>query len=127
MPVLDGFGLAERIRADDRIGQTKLMMLTSAGRSGDGQRCRDLGITGYLSKPASRTELLETVAAVVQAQPAAGLPPLITRHSVEGRRRRFAGAAARGCEEDEGQSEPAPQKTPKHGLPYANRSRTTAE
>ena len=58
-------------------------MLTSAGQRGDGQRCRELGIQGYLGKPASRTDLLETVAAVLGGGTAdAAAPAVITRHTI---------------------------------------------
>ncbi|MEK6687339.1 MAG: PAS domain S-box protein, partial [Gemmatimonadota bacterium] len=87
MPGLDGFDVAQLIRSDDDLGSTRLMMLTSGGRPGDGQRCRDLGITGYLSKPTSRAELLETVTAVLRGEaPGAGKAPLITRHLIEEQR-----------------------------------------
>ena len=87
MPGLDGFEVAQRIRSDEVLGSTRLMMLTSGGRPGDGQRCRDLGITGYLSKPTSRAELLETVTAVLRGEaPGAGKVPLITRHLIEEQR-----------------------------------------
>lgn len=87
MPDLDGFDVAQQIRNDADLGSTRLMMLTSGGRPGDGQRCRDLGITGYLSKPTSRAELLETVVAVLRGEiPGAGKAPLITRHLIEEQR-----------------------------------------
>ena len=51
MPVQDGFQMAELIRADPALKATRLLMLTSAGQRGDAQRCRELGIHGYLTKP----------------------------------------------------------------------------
>jgi len=88
MPHMDGFGVAERIRRDPTLVDTRLMMLTSGGQPGDGQRCRDLGITGYLSKPASRSDLLETLAAVMSGPvAAAGSPTLITRHLIQENRK----------------------------------------
>jgi PAS domain S-box-containing protein len=90
MPGLDGFDVAQQIRNDEVLGSTRLMMLTSGGRPGDGQRCRELGITGYLSKPTSRAELLETVVAVLRGEtPGAGKAPLITRHLIEEQRVRI--------------------------------------
>ncbi|HET9707400.1 MAG TPA: PAS domain S-box protein, partial [Gemmatimonadales bacterium] len=47
MPEMDGFELARAVRSDPGIGQTPLVMLTSSGKPGDGQRCRELGIDGY--------------------------------------------------------------------------------
>ncbi len=87
MPDRDGFDLALDVRADADIRDTRLMMLTSGGTPGDGQRCRDLGIEGYLTKPILRAELVEAVAAVLRG----GLPrdQLVTRHSIEEARHRL--------------------------------------
>lgn len=88
MPGQDGFGLARTIRAEPLLAATRLMMLTSAGHRGDAQRCRELGITGYLVKPVAGAELLEAAAAVLGgAGPEAG--ELVTRHTIEENRRRL--------------------------------------
>ncbi len=87
MPETDGFQLAEGIRADARLATTPLMMLTSAGRRGDAARCQQLGITGYLTKPVSRMELLEAAIAVLVGGVASGR--LITRHTIVESRRRL--------------------------------------
>jgi CheY-like chemotaxis protein len=42
-----------------------MILLTSAGRPGDGARCRKLGIAGFLNKPVKQSELLDTIAAVM--------------------------------------------------------------
>ncbi|HEY7684814.1 MAG TPA: response regulator [Gemmatimonadales bacterium] len=79
MPRLDGFELAAAVRRDPKIATTRLLMLTSAGQRGDGQRCRELGIHGYLPKPASRSDLIEAVRAVL-GSPA--IDDFVTRHSI---------------------------------------------
>ena len=86
MPELDGFGVARAVQQDSGLGRTRLLLLTSAGQRGDGQRCRELGIRGYLPKPASRSDLLEAVSAVLGA-PTAGRGPaqpsdIVTRHTI---------------------------------------------
>jgi PAS domain S-box-containing protein len=65
MPGMDGFDLAEEARSDDELSDTRLMMLTSAGRPGDAKKARDLGIEAYLIKPISRTDMIEAVAALL--------------------------------------------------------------
>src|SRR5437868_541915 len=40
MPDRDGFQLAADVRADPELVDTRLLMLTSAGQRGDGERCR---------------------------------------------------------------------------------------
>jgi len=84
MPDYDGFGLAAELRRDPALADLRLMLLTSAARPGDGQRCRELGIQGYLPKPASRSDLLEAAAAVLAGT--AG-QAVVTRHSMAEARR----------------------------------------
>jgi CheY-like chemotaxis protein len=83
MPDMDGFQLATAVRQDKALTRTKLLMLTSAGQRGDGERCRELGIRGYLTKPLSRADLLEALGTVL-AGPAeeAGTPDVVTRHTI---------------------------------------------
>jgi len=81
MPGLDGFALGAAVRAVPAIAETRLLMLTSSGARGDGQRCRDLGINGYLTKPASRTDLLDAVR-VVLGLPDVAAPIVVTQHSI---------------------------------------------
>jgi len=59
MPVMDGFTTAENIRQNADFSASKIVMLTSAGSRGDGDRCRRLGIQGYLLKPAKSSELFQ--------------------------------------------------------------------
>ena len=91
MPGTDGFGLAAAVQADPRLAVTRLVMLTSAGQRGDGERCRQLGIRGYLNKPIARSDLLEVLALllappVAPAAPTPG-PEVITRHTIAESRR----------------------------------------
>ena len=81
MPRLDGFALCAAIRAVPTIAETRLLMLTSSGARGDGQRCRDLGINGYLAKPASRTDLLDAVSVLLGMADVAA-PIVVTQHSI---------------------------------------------
>src|SRR5213083_2414393 len=83
MPDMDGFQLATAVRADKKIKRTNLLMLTSAGQRGDGERCRELGIRGYLTKPMSRSDLLEALGTVLAGSPEeAGTPEVVTRHTI---------------------------------------------
>jgi len=65
MPEMDGFMLAEAVKGDPKLRQVPMILLTSAGRPGDGARCRKLGIAGFLNKPVKQSELLDTIAAVM--------------------------------------------------------------
>src|SRR5712664_1920529 len=83
MPDMDGFQLARAVRGEKAIARTNLLMLTSAGQRGDGERCRELGIRGYLTKPISRSDLLEALGTVLAGSPEeAGTPEVVTRHTI---------------------------------------------
>jgi CheY-like chemotaxis protein len=83
MPDMDGFQLATRVRHEKTIKATNLLMLTSAGQRGDGERCRQLGIRGYLTKPMSRADLLEALGTVLAGEP----EEVVTRHTIAESRR----------------------------------------
>jgi PAS domain S-box-containing protein len=89
MPGSDGFDLAREVQRDPGLQSIRLMMLTSAGRQGDGQRCRDVGLSAYLTKPVSRVELLEALARVFGSQSVEQPNALVTRYSIEETRRRM--------------------------------------
>jgi CheY-like chemotaxis protein len=57
MPGTDGVALARRIRADARLADLRLLMLTSAGMDGDRQRALAAGMDAYVSKPVRHEEL----------------------------------------------------------------------
>jgi two-component system sensor histidine kinase/response regulator len=64
MPDVDGFRLAERIRAVPDFANIAIVMLTSGETRGDIERSRSIGVSAHLTKPARRNELR---AAIVQA------------------------------------------------------------
>ena len=83
MPDQDGFELATAVRADRALAATRLLILTSAGQRGDGERCRQLGIQAYLTKPIARADLVEAVGTVLAGTVSApGAADLVTRHSI---------------------------------------------
>jgi PAS domain S-box-containing protein len=82
MPGMDGFGLVERIRERPELSTATIMMLTSAGHRGDGERCKELGVSAYLLKPIRQSELREAIARVLGAREQAGAIPLVTRYSL---------------------------------------------
>ncbi|QDV47045.1 Signal transduction histidine-protein kinase BarA [Stieleria neptunia] len=75
MPEMDGFELATQLRSQFSSEQLKLIMLSSSS-SGDAlQRCQDIGIARYLTKPAVQSELLDTILQVMQRKRAAKIDP----------------------------------------------------
>jgi PAS domain S-box-containing protein len=87
MPERDGFDLAAAVRRNPAHTDLRLVLLTSTGQRGDAQRCRDFGIQGYLTKPASRLELLDAIGAVLSAAPDVLARRIVTRHSIAESRR----------------------------------------
>jgi PAS domain S-box-containing protein len=88
MPGMDGFSMAARIRDEVSASGTKMMMLTSAGDLGDGQRCRENGISAYLMKPVRQKELLGAICALLKEEPEKAARELVTRHSLRESRAR---------------------------------------
>jgi CheY-like chemotaxis protein len=65
MPEMDGFQVAERLRAISNLAGVTVMMLASDARVGDKARSRELGVAGYLVKPVKRAELFQAIADAV--------------------------------------------------------------
>jgi signal transduction histidine kinase/CheY-like chemotaxis protein len=82
MPEMDGFELVERIRQNQELSTATILMLTSAGHRGDVERCKQLGVAGYLLKPIRQSEMREAIARVLGAQQQSGAIPFITRYSL---------------------------------------------
>jgi len=82
MPGMDGFELAKRIKADPQLSNVMIMMLTSAGQSGDAARCRRLGLVAYLIKPVRKSELLSAILALLGQRWDHSVPDLVTRPSL---------------------------------------------
>ncbi|HEV8539985.1 MAG TPA: response regulator, partial [Nitrospiraceae bacterium] len=68
MPAMDGFQVAEAIRADPSLAGVTTMMLTSDDRKDHIQRAHELGLAGYVVKPIRKMDLLEAVATAVSCR-----------------------------------------------------------
>ncbi len=69
MPDMDGFAVAAAVASDPRFAGVRLMMLTSSGRPGDSARCREVGISAYLTKPVRQADLFDAVSSLFGAAP----------------------------------------------------------
>jgi len=65
MPEMDGFELAEQIRQHPELAGATIMMLSSAGHPNDRARCRELGVSAYLTKPVKQSDLLDTILTIL--------------------------------------------------------------
>ena len=81
MPGVNGWSLAEQIRSNERYDDLKLVLLPSAGKQGDAQRCRKLKVNGYLTKPVIHSELYDALKAIIHGKEQPGNGP-VTRHQV---------------------------------------------
>ena len=69
MPGMDGCELARRIKADDRIARTHLVMLGSIGRPLDSEQLKVLGIVTWATKPVWRIRLLRALRDAIDDSP----------------------------------------------------------
>jgi PAS domain S-box-containing protein len=82
MPDMDGFQVAEEIKNRPGVAGTTVMMLSSVGQHGDAQRCRELGIAAYLTKPIRQSILLEAVLSILAGAGGVTHEGLVTRQSL---------------------------------------------
>jgi len=68
MPEMDGLELARRIRADQRLDECVLLMLSSAGRLKDDEDYQRLRIAQWLMKPIKQSDLLNVIASSLTPQ-----------------------------------------------------------
>jgi len=83
MPGVDGYDVAEKMRDEEKYAAAVVILLTSAGWRGDAAFCQRLGIRGYLPKPVTRMDLLQTIQSVLSPQQKdAANPLLVTQHTL---------------------------------------------
>ena len=68
MPAMDGLTLIKRIRETPELAAATIIMLTSAARPGDAQRCLELGAVACLLKPIRQAELRAAMAHALAAR-----------------------------------------------------------
>lgn len=63
MPIMDGFGFIEAFHrlSIPNIEKTLIIVVTSSDNPNDLKRAKELGITNYLTKPLSETELRQVL------------------------------------------------------------------
>ncbi len=70
LPGRDGLSIVKEIRSGTRCPHVPIIALTAFAMAGDRQKFLDAGCTDYLSKPATRREVLEAVTRLLQPQTA---------------------------------------------------------
>jgi len=82
MPEVDGEMLGRAIKADPRIRDTVLLLLTSSGQKGDSKRMAEAGFAAYLTKPVRPSMLMDALATAWAGRDRRKEAVLITRHSL---------------------------------------------
>ncbi len=62
LPDIDGLEATARLKQQPAFVQTPIIALTANAMHGDRERCLDAGCDGYIPKPITKNELLNTVA-----------------------------------------------------------------
>jgi two-component system, sensor histidine kinase and response regulator len=89
MPGCDGAELGRMINADPDLSQTRLVLLTSSGQNSDRDQFAALGFAGYLLKPVTRSDLIETLSVVMGGSAEvwhSQTQPIVTRKYLRERR-----------------------------------------
>jgi CheY-like chemotaxis protein len=60
MPVMDGFQLVEKVRADERLKKIPIVAISAGGKDAQ-EKAMGCGVDIYLRKPVRFAEVLETV------------------------------------------------------------------
>ena len=69
LPSLSGLAVAQQIRADSRLSDVPILMLSAKGQEKDKQQAELAGINKFMTKPFSNSELLEQVKLLLEPSP----------------------------------------------------------
>ncbi|MCK5241737.1 response regulator [bacterium] len=90
LPGMDGFEVVEKLNQKKLVKNIKIFMITSAGRRGDGARSRQLGISGYLTKPIKKSDLQNAVTmGLCTDNTLSKKPSMITKHVLKEKQRQL--------------------------------------
>ena len=88
MPELDGFEVAKIIKDAPSGKDVRIILLSSMGLKGDSDRCKEIGISGYLPKPIKQTDLFDAIM-MTMGLPSEETSTVITSHKIYEERERF--------------------------------------
>ena len=72
MPRMDGYELATAMKADPRMRDVPIIMITSRTGEKHRQRAMDIGVQRYLGKPYQEVELMRNVFELLRLEPRMG-------------------------------------------------------
>jgi len=85
LPGMNGYDLASAIRRHEPWRRIPIIALTSMCAIGDGKRCRENGIQGYLPKPIRRDEIYAVISEVLgmsRDRESQAMTGFVTRHTI---------------------------------------------
>ena len=89
MPHMDGKELGQRIKADPRLKDAHMVVLSSRGMRGDAAAMKKIGFSAYLTKPVRRSQLFDCLVLVLSGKSEIkARDQLITRHTITEARKR---------------------------------------
>ncbi len=92
MPEMDGEELGRLIKADKKLKNTIMVMLSSMGIRGDAVKMKEVGFAAYLTKPIRRSQLFDCLLMALSGKEET-IPDesqIITRHTITETRKRKA-------------------------------------
>lgn len=66
MPLISGYEVLKRIREDEKLRDTPVIIQSAFSREEDKQYCIDLGVTAFLTKPFNLMELEACVKSILE-------------------------------------------------------------
>ncbi|MBI9087553.1 MAG: response regulator, partial [Desulfobacterales bacterium] len=81
MPGMDGEAVGRAVKADAKIADTRLVMLTSLGARGDAKRLQEIGFAAYATKPVRHEELKGVLSQALYSGADGAPRPIATRHT----------------------------------------------
>ncbi len=84
MPDMDGITLACAIKADAKLRNIHLVLLTSVGQQGDARKMTEIGFSACLTKPVRSSDLFDSLATVLAGQNMRQTTPLFKLQAILG-------------------------------------------
>ncbi|MEA3396675.1 MAG: response regulator, partial [Chloroflexota bacterium] len=81
MPDMDGEAVGRAVKADAKIADTRLVMLTSLGVRGDAKRLQEIGFAAYATKPVRHEDLKGVFSQALSSGADDAPRPIATRHT----------------------------------------------
>jgi two-component system sensor histidine kinase/response regulator len=78
MPEMDGYALAGHIKANPKLNNVAVMILTSGSYQHDLERCRELGVILRLTKPVLQADLLKAIKRALCLSSETSVAPSVT-------------------------------------------------